>query len=285
MSSKHCSGCGRDLGEGVSFCASCGAPVKGTEAAQLHRELGGLVSANRVSPGVFPEVWRFTTTEGNQFLTADEGQAFDLKSVGTVIQGATPCTIVIKDCVRGWLWHKQAFLPLLASPDYINNFDASRVYKRKTGWNDAIERLNADRVLEHMILGIPSGTISTTGRTYTYVRDDPKNPFTCKGQLVPYGNLTLAALIWMPRGEMGLVDMVPHPKGPYHGIDRGVTALRRIASVISALPEQGPAYGPAIGWNIIPHLRAMAPPPPASTGLSPTDTIEVGRQPKFRPEG
>ncbi len=34
--SKYCSNCGAELGEGISFCGSCGAPVQQEEASQVN---------------------------------------------------------------------------------------------------------------------------------------------------------------------------------------------------------------------------------------------------------
>jgi hypothetical protein len=285
----RCASCGAEVGEGVSFCTRCGTPVtaaaagtsrqprktsgetrsrggspllRDKEAAELARELRGLRSASRVAT----DVLRFTTTDGSQYVVATESAEF--RSVGTVIQGAIPSTVVIKDCVPGWMRHKSKFhpLPSMAGLLSMRDFDVNEVYKRKIGWDLAIERLNADYVLEGMIQDVPTSSLSGSGGTYRYFRDDPKNPLTCRGQLVPQGSVTLAALIWMPKGDTGsLIEMVPHPKGPYYGIASCVKALGRIACVIVALPRLAPTYGPSIGWNIIPHLRQMA-------GLSPGET-------------
>ena len=209
-------------------------------AAELSAALGELLSEavdywrNCINDEL--HAWHFSSVDGKQFITRYEGGGWVTghKSIGTVIQGVVPCTIVIKDCSLRFLRSKRAFLPLLPSPEYLNNFDASKVYKKKLGWNQVIEALNADSVLEKM-LQHPNAPYGLT---------DYKKPFECHGQLVPQGDVTLAAMRFVPANE-----------DRFDGLHSCVMILTRIASILHDLPKPKFTYGPASPWEIMHLLR------------------------------
>lgn len=216
-------------------------------AANLNKELRGLILVpidcrhNLIAPLI--DLWRFSTIDDRQFFLLAGGpplrpasrKGFQVMSVGTVIEGVIPCTHVLK-----YSGPRAAFYPLPISPEDIKKFDAKKFYKERTGWNEATLRLNSDSDLFKR-LPSPLPKESWTSRSYTYIRDDKKNPFTAYGQLVPQGDLTLAALLFL---------------GPEKGqVARCIRGFGRIRAIIGGLQKSGFAYGPALGWNIMHLLR------------------------------
>jgi hypothetical protein len=217
-------------------------------AADLSKELKGLISLpidyqhNLIAAEL--DLWRFSTIDGRQFIIRAEGPpsrpalrtGLRVFSVGTVIEGTIPSTHVLKDCGKG-----RAFLPVPILFAGVPGFDAKKAYKEKNGWSAATLRLNTDAQLGSLLKKLSSGRESWSGRSYTYIPDDKKNPLTGIGQLVPQGDVTLAVLLFM---------------GPAKGeVVKCINAMGRIRAIIGALAKPGFTYGPAIGWGIIHDLR------------------------------
>lgn len=272
-----CQSCGKENPQNANFCAHCGGvlrdeppPVEKQRlnqgkdaqtlgrrdrkraeqqrklvekaAADLNRDLRGLLAVpidySRDLIDSEHDLWRFCTRDGRHFIKRREGSSL-ICSVGTVIEGTIPCTHVMKMC-RGWRTSR-AFFPLLVSPEYMNKFDAHKFYKQRTGWNQATVRLNTDPILARMINKISTAHESGGGRTVYSIPDERKNPLTAVVQLVPQGDMTLAALLFisLAKGEVA----------------KCVEALGRIAALIGTLPIQELSYGLAIGWEIMHDLR------------------------------
>ncbi len=271
-----CTNCGKDNPQNSNFCAHCGKALRTVpppfdkqrlkeekerekleiktekearleqeqrekSAAELNKELRDLISVpidyrNLIAPEI--DLWHFSTADGRQFIKRAEGSA-GVISVGTVIEGAIACTHVLKGC--GGTFIKRAFFPFILSPEYINKFNAKKFYKQKIGWNEATEHLNSDPSLKHMLKGIQTLRESGSGRSYMYIPDENKHPLTAIGQLVPQGDLTLAALLFI---------------GPAKGeVAKCINALGRIRALIGTLAKPGSNCGPALGWGILHDLR------------------------------
>ena len=211
-------------------------------AASLNKGLRGMLAApidyNRDLLDPVSSLWRFVTDNGQKYITRQEGSG-GITSVGTIIKSPIQCTHVIKN--RGGWRTNPSFFPLIFDLGYLKNFNVSKAYKNRASWIEATLRLNSDSVLEGMLRQIPTAHERWTGRSVVCIPDEGKNPLTATGQLVPHGDLTLAALIYI--SEAG------------DGVEKCVKALQRISALIGSMHIGGEWYGPALGWDIIHDLR------------------------------
>lgn len=127
-------------------------------------------------------------------------------TLGSVIEGTIPTTIIAKKVKTGFMSHKRVFLPChseLVDPSKgIFKIDPKKIYKERRGFanNPLVERFNEDKWLMDRIQNIPDYAYRdiTLKNTISNKIDDSKKDLVTFGQVVPHKKMTLVAFQCMP---------------------------------------------------------------------------------------
>lgn len=155
-------------------------------------------------------------------------------TLGSLVEGTVPTSIIIKEIKTGFMSHKRVFLPfyheLVDMSTGTFKVEPKNIYKERRGFadNPLIERLNEDKWLEGKIQKICSSTskfLDNSGKRQISNRiDDTKKDFISLCQILPCNKMTLVAFQFMP-------DWWPNtPAGA--GLDNVVKIERRIIDFI-----------------------------------------------------
>jgi hypothetical protein len=132
-------------------------------------------------------------------------------TLGSLIEGTIPTSIITKHVKTGFMSHKRVFLPFYSELVDMSKgafkVEPKKIYGERRGFadNPLVERLNKDKWLVDRIQKIHSLTSKCLNksavrhrRTLSSRIDDTKNDFISICQIVPYNKMTLVAFQSMP---------------------------------------------------------------------------------------
>ena len=136
-------------------------------------------------------------------------------TIGSVIEGTIPTSIITKTVKTGFASHKRVFFPCLSElldPSKGSfKIEPKTIYKERRGFadNPLVELLNEDNWLIERIQKIPDQTYKSLDwsgkRSISNRICDGKKDLVTLGQVVPYKKMTLVAFQCMPDWQKGSI--------------------------------------------------------------------------------